>query len=233
VLFRSIALAGGARTLSGVNVSAAAGPPPAGIEPLDPKPSNAGRYIALRQFELLSCNGTCAAASDFTTVIYTSPEDAFPGRPLRPTQPDLNIRAFTFAPVTASHIMLRALTNQCTGQPLFQGDHDNDPTFSADCVSYNPPPQAGVNTTDAPEGTYVSPVAPGAIVRAAEIELFGSAPSVKVENAGGGSTGGGNGGTLPPTGSNPVTETGGRFGGGALGLGLLLPMLLGRRRRRA
>ena len=225
-----ITLAGGPRSIAGVNVSAAAGPPPSGIEPIDPKPSNSGRYIALRQFELLSCNGTCATAADFTTVIYTSPEDAFPGRPLRPTQPDLNLRAFTFAPVTASHIMLRALTNQCTGQPLFQGDNDNDPTFSADCVSYNPPPQAGVNTTDAPEGTYVSPVAPGAIVRAAEIQLFGSAATAKVENAGGGSTGGG---TINPPGSNPVSGNGGRFGGGALGLALLLPLLMGLRRRRA
>ena len=184
-----IKLAGGARSISGVNVSAAAGPPPTGLEPVDPKPSNSGRYIALRQFEILSCSGTCAAAADFTKVVYKSPEDAFPGRPLRPTQPDLNLRAFTFAPVMATHIMLRALTNQCTGQPLFQGDQDNDPTFSSDCVSYTPPPQAGVNTTDTPEGTYVSPVAPGAIVRAAEIQLFGSAPTVKVETVAGGSGG--------------------------------------------
>ena len=224
-----ITLAGGPRTLSGVNVSAAAGPPPSGIEPVDPKPSNSGRYIALRQFELLSCTGTCAAPADFTTVIYTSPEDAFPGRPLRPTQPDLNLRAFTFAPVTASHIMLRTLTNQCTGQPLFQGDHDNDPTFSADCVSYSPPPQAGVNTTDAPEGTYVSPVAPGAITRAAEIQLFGSRPTVKVENAGSG-TGGSIGAPPPATVSGDASS--GRFGGGALGFSLLLPLLMGLSRRR-
>ncbi|MES2885730.1 MAG: M36 family metallopeptidase [Pseudomonadota bacterium] len=228
-----ITLAGGPRSLSGVNVSAAAGPPPSGIEPVDPKPSNSGRYIALRQFELLSCTGTCAAPADFTKVIYTSPEDAFPGRPLRPTQPDLNIRSFSFAPVTASHIMLRTLTNQCTGQPLFQGDQDNDPTFNTDCVSYSPPPQSGVNTTDAPEGTYVSPVAPGTIARAAEIQLFGSPASVKVENVGGGSAGGGQIGSPPP--ATVSGDAAGRFGGGALGLGLLLPLLfgIGRRRRMA
>lgn len=234
--FAIVKLAGGARTISSVNVSTAAGPPPPTIEIVDAEPSNSGRYIALRQFELLACSGTCANAADFTKVFYTSPEDAFPGRPLRPTQPDLNIRSFSFAPVTATHIMLRTLTNQCTGQALFKGDQDSDPTVNSDCPAYSPPPNATINPNDLLENTYPLPVAPASAVRAAEIQFFGSAPSAKVEATGSsGGTGGGSGST-PPINGAPVTASAagneGRFGGGAMGLGLLLPLLFGLGRRR-
>jgi len=229
-----VALAGGARTLSSISVSAAAGPPPATIEFIDdPLPSNSGRYTSVRQFELLSCTGTCANASDFTTVVYTSPEDAFPGRPLRPTQPDLNIRSFSFAPFTASHVMFRTLTNQCTGQPLFQGDQDNDPLVDSDCPSYVPPPQSAVGTGIVFDNTFALPVSSASVARASEIQLFSSLPVVKVEN-----TAAADGGAVPPPSTPPpggviIGET--RFGGGALGLGLLLPLLFsfGRRRFRA
>ena len=221
-----VKLAGGAKSISSLHLSTAAGP------------TNPGRFTGIRKFELLTCNGTCAAATDFTNVAYTSPDDAFPGVLIRPVQPNMIFRRFEFPAVTASHVMVRALTSQCTGQPLYQGDQDNDPFVNADCPTFVPPPQSAVGTgiIFAPAVPTI-PTPPGSVVRATDIQVFGS------------KAGGGGNSAPPTTPSNPGSgvgaigggttvggiSTGGRFGGGALGLGLLLPLLfgIGRRRRMA
>ena len=140
----TVALAGGTPVMvSSVNVSAAAGP------------GNTGRFNALRSFEIRTCNANVGPCTDpvanFTTVAFTSAGDAFPGDVPRPLQPNLNIRSFTLTtPTLATHVQLRVLSNQCTGQAKFAGDQDDDPFNNSDCPAS----------------------ASGAIVRASEIEVF-------------------------------------------------------------
>jgi hypothetical protein len=221
-----VKLAGGAHSVSNINLSTAAGP------------NNAGRFTGIRKFEVLTCNGTCAAATDFTKVAYTSPDDAFPGVLIRPVQPDLIFRNFEFPPQMATHVMVRVLTSQCTGQPLYAGDQDSDPTVNADCPSYQPPAVAGVNAT---AGTVTTPTPPASVVRATDIQVFGSKAGTNAAvptSATAGGTSGNGVVSLNSTTSNAsmtASNDGGRFGGGALGAGLLLPLLLaaGRRRTKA
>jgi extracellular elastinolytic metalloproteinase len=52
----------------------------------------------------------------------------------RPRAPDLTLRSFDVPQTRASHVRLRVLTNQCTGQPAYHGDQDNDPLNVTDCV---------------------------------------------------------------------------------------------------
>jgi extracellular elastinolytic metalloproteinase len=132
--------------IKSVNVSAAAGP------------NNAGRFTAIRKFEIRTCNGACLnPLTDFTNVAYTSPDDAFPGDVPRPLQPNLNLRSFTLpTPTLATHVQLRVLSTQCTGQAKFAGDQDDDPFNNSDCASS----------------------ASGAIARATEFEVFTSAPTI-------------------------------------------------------
>ena len=126
-------------TVRSVNVSAAAGP------------MNAGRFTGIRKFEIRTCNGACLnPVTDFTNVAYTSPDDAFPGDVPRPLQPNLNMRSFAIPPTQATHVQLRVLNTQCTGQPRFLGDQDDDPFNNSDCAS--------------------SPS--GAIARATELQVF-------------------------------------------------------------
>jgi uncharacterized repeat protein (TIGR01451 family) len=127
--------------VSSVSVSAAAGPAP-----------NSGRFNSLRKFEIRTCNGTCAdPVADFTNVAFTSADDAFPGDVPRPLQPNLNLRSFAITPTLATHVQLRVLSTQCTGQAKFLGDQDDDPFNNSDCLS----------STSGP------------IVRASEFEVFG------------------------------------------------------------
>lgn len=118
------------------------------------------RFSALRAFEIQACNAAagddCSSDDGFETV-YTSPADAFPGVPLRPRVNDLTLRAFDIPDTDATHVRLRVLTNQCTGQPLFQGELDDDPSNETDCVT----------------GTGAMVIAPqGENVRAAELQVF-------------------------------------------------------------
>ncbi len=196
-----IELAGGAHSISRVNVSTAAGP------------NNGGRFTGIRQFEIWTCNGDCADPQADFTLAYTSPEDAFPGDVPRPVQPQLNLRSFDFPAVTASHLQLRVLSSQCTGNPDFAGEQDEDPFTNTDCPTTTPI----FNPLD--PLAVITGLGPANFVRATEIQAFGSAPTVNGESAGG--AGGG--------------ESGG--GGGALGALLLLPfavlrVLLRRRQRR-
>jgi hypothetical protein len=144
-------------TVTKVNVSAAAGPAP-----------NSGRFNALRKFEIRTCNAALGPCTDpvahFTTVAFTSADDAFPGDVPRPLQPNLNLRSFTLTtPTLATHVQLRALTNQCTGQAKYLGDQDDDPNNDSDCIS-------GSTSDD--------------VVRMAELEVFSSCNRANVAAGG-------------------------------------------------
>ena len=65
-------------------------------------------------------------------------------------------------------MLFRVRTNQCSGQRSFQGEQDNDPTYSTDCRV----------TSLTPTGTVGLP-ARNTDVRAAEVELLSDAPKVK------------------------------------------------------
>lgn len=135
--------------VSSLNVSTTAGP------------NNAGRFTGIRKFEIRTCTAgglvTCTLPTDFTNVAYTSPDDAFPGDVPRPLQPDLILRNFTLpTPTMATHVQLRVLSTQCTGQAKFLGDQDDDPLNNSDCPSS----------------------ASGVIARATELQVFTSTPSL-------------------------------------------------------
>jgi hypothetical protein len=101
------------------------------------------RFTAVRQFEIQTClaaatNANCTLPGGWTTRL-TSPADAFPGVPPRPASPDLLIRSFSLgATVQASHVRIVVLTNQCTGNPAFQGEQDADPLNGTDCRQGSP-----------------------------------------------------------------------------------------------
>lgn len=221
-----VQLAGGPKSVSRLHLSTSAGP------------NNPGRFTGIRQFEVRTCNGACSnPATDFENVVFTSPEDAFPSVLIRPTQPTLKQREFDFPATTATHVMVRVISSQCTGNALYLGDNDNDPLVNADCATFVPPAASGVNVLGMTVNLTFTP--PGSVVRASDIQLFGG----KAAPVTGGST---PGTSTPPSGSPPViggsggftgssAAASGRFGGGTLGLSLLLPLLLalGRSRRMA
>jgi uncharacterized repeat protein (TIGR01451 family) len=124
--FVTVDLQGGVHNVKRVNVSAML------------NPYNGGRFRALRQFEIWTCNGlavTCAAPASFTKI-YTSPANAFPGVRPRPTAGDLNLRSFDVPDTNATHVQLRVVSNQCTATGTgFRGDQDADPTNNPDCVA--------------------------------------------------------------------------------------------------
>ncbi|MDP8910638.1 MAG: DUF11 domain-containing protein, partial [Actinomycetota bacterium] len=111
------------------------------------------RFTALRQFSVATCvtgtstanptcNGGMAPVNGVTpgfTVRYTSPEDAFPGFVPRPVAPEKILRNFALTTAAqATHVQIRALDNQCTGNPQFQGEQDADPLNDTDCRTGNP-----------------------------------------------------------------------------------------------
>ena len=132
-------LAGGARVVDRVNVSALLRGP---NEDEGPVPASQNRFTALRKFELRSCNssqpGGCDDDSEFTNVVYTSPDDAFPGNVPRPLAPDMILRGFDVPDTTATHLQLVVLTNQCLGVDIFHEDSEEDDTSSSDCEVGNP-----------------------------------------------------------------------------------------------
>jgi extracellular elastinolytic metalloproteinase len=142
------------------------------------------RLAAMRQFKVLVCTATatnnCSNPDVGYRVIYISPPDVFPGGVFRPLVSQLNFRTFNVPSSSATHVQMRVVTNQCTGQPLYQGDQDNDPTLNSDCVSQGIPP--GILAT----GPVLSPPAPDVPteselipqsrnVRAAEFQVFSTA----------------------------------------------------------
>jgi hypothetical protein len=130
----TVDLAGAAQRVGRVQVSAMLRTPVTG----DPDAGTQARVTALRQFRVLACtargNVTCANAADFQAV-YTSPADAFPSVAPRPRAPELIIRSFDIPDITATHLRLVVLTNQCTGAPAYAGEQDADPRADTDCAT--------------------------------------------------------------------------------------------------
>jgi hypothetical protein len=130
----TVKLAGTApQTVSELNISALLRPAAAGNA--DPLAQN--RFTALRSFEVLACNATvadCATDAGYTSV-FTSAPDAFPTGGFRPFAPEINLRQFHLPPTTATHLRLRVLTSQCTGNPAYAGEQDADPTAATDCAT--------------------------------------------------------------------------------------------------
>ncbi|MFD0883385.1 M36 family metallopeptidase, partial [Streptosporangium algeriense] len=105
-------------------------------DPADPGGQN--RFSALRAFEVLACDETRrqnCSSPDYYSVVYTSPADAFQTRLPRPRASDLIIKSFRIPATTATHLVLRAVSTQCTGNPLYAGEQDNDPNSSTDCAT--------------------------------------------------------------------------------------------------
>ena len=146
--FVTVDLQGGVQNVKRVNVSAML------------NPENGGRFRALRQFEIWTCNGTavtCALNTNYTKI-FTSPTNAFPGVRPRPIAPDLIIRTFDVTDTNATHVQLRVLSNQCTALNTgFRGDQDADPANDSDCVT----------------GSDMD-----LLVRAAELQVFSSTPNL-------------------------------------------------------
>jgi extracellular elastinolytic metalloproteinase len=131
------------------------------------------RFTALRSFEVLACDQTLgkacnpATAGDWTSVLVSQP-DAFPSVNPRPVAPDLIMRAWKIPRVTATHVLFRVRTNQCSGQASYQGEQDSDPQFSTDCrlTSLNSMGDVALPRRDTD-------------VRAAELELLSAPPRVQ------------------------------------------------------
>jgi hypothetical protein len=105
-----------------------------------------------------------------------SQPDTFPSVNPRPIAPDLIMRAWKVPRTTATHVLFRVRSNQCSGQASYQGEQDNDPQFSTDCrvTSLTPAGQVALPRRDTD-------------VRAAEVELLSAPPRVQgavVENLG-------------------------------------------------
>jgi hypothetical protein len=126
----------GPQLVSTVNVSALLRPAVAGDA--DAGPQN--RFTALRSFAILACDATvadCATDAGYHQV-FQSPTDAFPGGAFRPVASQLNLRTFHFNPTSATHLRLRVLASQCTGNPRYAGEQDNDPAAATDCTTASP-----------------------------------------------------------------------------------------------
>ncbi len=125
------------RTVTDVNVSALLRP--AILTDADPaNPQN--RFTALRSFAVWACDATradCTTDAGFRKV-YVSPSDAFPAPNFRPTAPTLNLRSFRIPPTQATHLRLEVLSSQCTGNPRYAGEQDDDPAAATDCATASP-----------------------------------------------------------------------------------------------
>jgi hypothetical protein len=135
-------------------------------------------FTALRRFEILACNAAvenCAASISGFDSIYVSPADAFPGFNPRPVAPEMILRSFSVPQTRATHIQIRVLANQCTGNPAFRGEQDADPANGTDCRTGSP------GTGPVPVfGDLPQVVAPrDDEVSIAELQVFGRAGSVR------------------------------------------------------
>jgi hypothetical protein len=97
-----------------------------------------GQMSAVRAFEVLTCDATrgqdCASDAGYR-VAYTSPADALPSGSFRPKTPQLIAKSFNVRPAPATHVRFRVVSNQCTGNPLYAGEQDNDPRSATDCAT--------------------------------------------------------------------------------------------------
>ncbi|MFC7588455.1 hypothetical protein ACFQYP_35660 [Nonomuraea antimicrobica] len=83
-------------------------------DPADPGGQN--RFSSLRSFEVLACSANCADPAAFKKI-YTSPSNAFDATLPRPRGADMLVKSFDVRDTNATHLMLRTLTTQCTGNP--------------------------------------------------------------------------------------------------------------------
>jgi hypothetical protein len=102
------------------------------------------RFTALRSFTAYSCaagkdagNLTCdGSIAAGWKLLVDSADNAFPSVNPRPVTPDETLRYFKAkAAGPATHVKFVVDANQCTGQPSYAGDQDNDPNNNADCPS--------------------------------------------------------------------------------------------------
>ncbi|SDJ27587.1 Fungalysin metallopeptidase (M36) [Nonomuraea maritima] len=108
---------------------------PAIGDPADPATQN--RFSSLRSFEVLACSSGCDDPANYRKA-YTSKANAFETNLPRPRGADMLVKSFDIRTVNATHLMLRALTTQCTGNPLYAGEQDNDPNSATDCATASP-----------------------------------------------------------------------------------------------
>jgi hypothetical protein len=129
----TVNLGGRAHPIERVQVSAALGPV---YDPEGQVDLTQNRFTALRAFEVWACNNLrdrCGANSNAYRLIYSSPDDAFPGDAPRPVQPALILREFDLPRTRATHLRVVVRSSQCTGGPDFQGEQDADPFNATDC----------------------------------------------------------------------------------------------------
>jgi extracellular elastinolytic metalloproteinase len=125
------------------------------------------RFTALRSFNAYACtagkpgNPTCDGSIDAGwTQIVASPDNAFPSVNPRPVTPDMTLRYFNaLGAPPATHVKFVVVANQCTGQPSYAGDQDNDPNNNADCPTFIPPAPTPSRATE---------------VHATELQVFSS-----------------------------------------------------------
>jgi hypothetical protein len=96
------------------------------------------RFSALLSFDLQACDSSASDCSqdDSFKTFYQSPDDAFPGNPLRPTVAALNLRSFEVPATQASHVRIVVRDSQCTGNPSYQRERfpvNGDPFNDPDC----------------------------------------------------------------------------------------------------
>jgi LPXTG-motif cell wall-anchored protein len=180
----TVDLAGGTHLIKEIQVSAINRPQQSN-DPYDEIAQN--RFAALRSFEILTCDAATGAdceEEDSYSLVYTSPEDAFPsGRP-RPTSENLRMKTFDIPDTKASHVRLRVLTNQCTGNATYSGEENpvGEAASAPDCVDgYT---AATLVSTDVkipdPDALPQANNTQRHRVRAAELQVFSSVtPGVK------------------------------------------------------
>jgi extracellular elastinolytic metalloproteinase len=146
------------------------------------------RFTALRSFQILTCNGSdavCAVPANFTarSIVGNGNVNAFPGTAPRPVAPEIILRNFVLtSSVNATHVMIKVLHNQCTGNLAFQGEQDADPLNVTDCTTGSPGTLPGGIL-----GTDAVLLERDDEVHIAELQVFST-------TSGGGNGGGGNGG---------------------------------------
>jgi hypothetical protein len=52
--------------------------------------------------------------------------------------PHINLRTFPITPVQATHLRIVVVASQCTGNPLYAGEQDDDPRAATDCATASP-----------------------------------------------------------------------------------------------
>ncbi|SEF79277.1 Fungalysin metallopeptidase (M36) [Nonomuraea solani] len=100
-------------------------------------PGAQNRFSSLRSFEVLACSENCADAANYKKI-HTSRANAFDTGLPRPRGRDLIFKSFDVRTTSATHLMFRVLTSQCTGNPLYAGEQDNDPNSATDCATASP-----------------------------------------------------------------------------------------------